>query len=71
MGFAMRSGLHGIAVFIDGLEVAAIEADVVLVFAREHRVGLCAGRDQNAARGQRHRLPGRHKLSGLGVEPQL
>ena len=51
LGDALR--LHRIAVFVDGLELLAVERNVVRVLARQHRVGLRAGRDQNRARRQR------------------
>ena len=45
LGDAFR--LHRLAVFVDSLEVAAVEDDVVVVFAGEHGVGLRAGGHQD------------------------
>ena len=48
--------LHRWPVFIDGLEIAAVERDVVLVFAGQHGVGLRSAATRIVRAGKRHRL---------------
>ena len=45
-------GPHRVARFVDRLEIFAVEREVRGVFAREHRIGLRAGRDQDGFRRQ-------------------
>jgi len=47
MRFGDALGLDGVTGFVEGLEVAAIEGDVALVFAGENGVGLSAGGDED------------------------
>jgi hypothetical protein len=52
-GFDTFSGFHRVALFVDRLEPAAVERDILRIFAAEHRVGLRSRRHQD-------RLGGRH-----------
>ena len=49
MRFGDALGLHGLTRLVERLEVAAIEDDVVLVFAGENGVGLGTGGDKDGA----------------------
>ena len=51
-GLGDALGLRRVAVFVEGLEIAAVERDVVGIFAAEHGVRLGSGGDENGARRQ-------------------
>ncbi len=53
-GFGKLFRFDQIAVFVEGLKMAAIEMDIKRIFAGEHRVRLRAGGHQNASRRERH-----------------
>src|SRR5271166_3527962 len=56
-----------VAVFVERAEIAAVEHDVVGIFAAEHGVGLGSGRDEDRARRQYDLLS--RALVRLGAVP--
>src|SRR5579875_2990851 len=48
--------LNRLSVLIDRLEVAAIELEILSILARQHRIRLRSGSDQNGSRRQNHSL---------------
>ena len=55
------------ALFVDALEPAAIEKDIVRVFARQHGIGLRAGGHQDGVRGHPHGLSLDSQTARLGI----
>ena len=55
------------ALFVNALEPAAIEKDIVRVFARQHRIGLRASGHEDRVRGHAHGLSLDSQTARLGI----
>ena len=64
---ALVLGLDRVAVLVERAEIAPVQGEVVRILAREHGVGLRAGGDEDAARGQHGLALGEPAAVGVAV----